>query len=398
MKETIHDYPKRLQTKLEAIEKSSISNANKRIIAGFKDECLIQGLSIGRAMKYLYYLETLANWLEMDFNKASKPEIRNLVGKIEQSHYAEATKKELRICVKKLYKWILETDDYPELVRWIRPHTKKIERLKLPEEMLTEAEINKLISSAQSPRDKAFVSTLYESGCRISELLFLRLRNIKFDQYGAFLLIPPMKTGSRRVRIVTSVPYLTEWINRHPHKNNPNEYIWYSQKKKVMSYGRVYGLLDRLGKKAGIKKKLNPHNFRHSRATYLANHLTEAQMKEYFGWTQGSDMAAIYVHLSGRDVDNAILKVYGKSTEQISQESILTPKECQRCQQTNPSENKFCSRCGIPLDRETVIKVLENDLQRKEADNLLDKALENPATRAIITKILEEAIGKDKQS
>jgi len=118
---------------------------------------------------------------------------------------------------------------------------------------------------------------------------------------------------------------------------------------------------------------MNPHNFRHSRATFFANHLTEAQMKEYFRWTQGSKMAAIYVHLSGRDVDEAILKVYGKKNMENKEQSILTPKDCQRCEETNPSENKFCSRCSMPLDKETIIEVVENDLQRKEADSHLLK-------------------------
>ena len=40
----------------------------------------------------------------------------------------------------------------------------------------------------------------------------------------------------------------------------------------------------------------------------MANYLTEAQMNVYFGWTQGSDMPGVYVHLSGRDIDDAILK------------------------------------------------------------------------------------------
>ena len=43
----------------------------------------------------------------------------------------------------------------------------------------------------------------------------------------------------------------------------------------------------------------------------MANYLTEAQMNVYFGWVQGSDMPSIYVHLSGRDVDYAILKANG---------------------------------------------------------------------------------------
>lgn len=36
------------------------------------------------------------------------------------------------------------------------------------------------------------------------------------------------------------------------------------------------------------EKPVNPHHFRHSRATYLANYLTEAQMCEWFGWVHGS--------------------------------------------------------------------------------------------------------------
>jgi hypothetical protein len=38
----------------------------------------------------------------------------------------------------------------------------------------------------------------------------------------------------------------------------------------------------------------------------VANYLTGAQMNVYFVWIQGSDMPGVYVHLSGRDVDNAV--------------------------------------------------------------------------------------------
>jgi len=62
-----------------------------------------------------------------------------------------------------------------------------------------------------------------------------------------------------------------------------------------------------------MAKKVHPHKLRHSRATFLASKLTEAQMNQIFGWKQGSDMPSIYVHLSGRDMDDAILGVYGFS-------------------------------------------------------------------------------------
>ena len=53
-------------------------------------------------------------------------------------------------------------------------------------------------------------------------------------------------------------------------------------------------------------------------------------MKELFGWAKGSDMPSVYVHLSGRDVDKALLKAYGIEEGEESK-PILTPKECPRC-------------------------------------------------------------------
>ena len=67
--------------------------------------------------------------------------------------------------------------------------------------------------------------------------------------------------------------------------------------------------------RAGIAKRVNPHSFRHARASNLANFLTEAQMKEYLGWVGDSRMASTYVHLSGRNIDNALFKLNGIKTE-----------------------------------------------------------------------------------
>src|SRR5208283_6213305 len=174
----------------------------------------------------------------------------------------------------------------------------------------------KLAETANNIRDKAFVLVLYETGCRIGELLTLRLKNITFDQYGAVLRVNG-KTGDRRVRIISSAPILASWIELHPTGKSPESMLWYSnwrnpkKRMKNLSHGTTYLILKELAKKAGIQKRIYPHLFRHSRATALANKLTESQMKEHFGWVQGSDMASTYVHLSGRDVDNALLKLQG---------------------------------------------------------------------------------------
>jgi hypothetical protein len=191
------------------------------------------------------------------------------------------------------------------------------------------------------------------------------------------------------VRVVACVPYLLEWINKHPYKNDPKAYLWLSDRLGPFAYNGIAQMLYRIAKRAGITKKVNPHNFRHSRATYLANFLTEAQMKEHFGWQQDSKMAAVYVHLSGRDVDKALLKVYGIENNEEKRESIFKPKECSRCQQVNQATNRFCSRCGMPLDEETRAEVLKKGLERKEADRILDSLLEDPEFREMFLRKVE---------
>jgi phage FluMu protein Com len=160
-----------------------------------------------------------------------------------------------------------------------------------------------------------------------------------------------------------------------------------------MTYAALRITLERIAKKAGIHKKTNFHNFRHSRATYLANHLTEAQMKEFFGWVQASDMASIYVHLSGRDVDNALLKVYGIKKPEEQEESQLNPKKCPRCQEINQFTNVYCNRCGTPLDEFVRNQKIQHDIEIEKTNKILDRLLEDPQFREIFLcklKIAEE--------
>jgi hypothetical protein len=70
---------------------------------------------------------------------------------------------------------------------------------------------------------------------------------------------------------------------------------------------------------------------RHTRATELANILTEAQMKEHLDWVPGSDIPSTYVHLSGRDVDGAMLKAHGIAVDkELKVKVALALTKCPR--------------------------------------------------------------------
>jgi uncharacterized paraquat-inducible protein A len=107
-------------------------------------------------------------------------------------------------------------------------------------------------------------------------------------------------------------------------------------------------------------------------------------MKEYFGWYQGSKMASIYVHMSGRDVDNAILSLHGiKKPEDERKDRVFEPKKCPRCEKTNEFEARICCRCGMPLDSKAAMDLEEEKslfaraVMKEEVQNLIKKEMKS---------------------
>jgi len=312
---------------------------NKELIAKFVNAWLAKGYTRTRGVKLVYCLRKLARILAKPFSEATKDDLIGLVGRLEGEKLAESTKYDLKVVLKTFFRWLKGGDDEqtPKEVSWLKPRVKNRSH-KLPEDLLSEEEILRMAQAATTPRDKALLLVLYESGCRIGELLSLKMKNVSFDQYGAVLRVTG-KTGDRRVRIISSAPALSSWLENYEGANNPEAVLWPPRSNNNHDtrfsavHASVHKTLQTLAARAGIKKRVYPHLFRHSRATALANKLTEAQMKEYFGWTQASNMASVYVHLSGRDVDNALLALQGMAKPEDKKEELLKVCACPRCRE-----------------------------------------------------------------
>ncbi|RLI78297.1 hypothetical protein DRP05_07635 [Archaeoglobales archaeon] len=85
--------------------------------------------------------------------------------------------------------------------------------------------------------------------------------------------------------------YLRRWLDIQTLKDH-NLYVFcsLSQRKfgELLKYQSLTKIIKTAAKKAGIKRRVHPHILRHTRASKLANYLTESQMNLYFGWVQGS--------------------------------------------------------------------------------------------------------------
>lgn len=290
--------------------------------------------------------------------------------------YAQTSVNLYKTCTKRFYNWLygMKKREYPPQAEWIEIRKPRGNSDKMRENLVTEEEVMAMTKATVHPRDKAFIISLYESAAREGELRSLRNKDVKFDKYGAVLMVSG-KTGVRPIRIVNAAPYLQAWMNVHPLREDPNTPVWYSDREGRRKGGRgisksfAYGLIRRSARKAGIKKKIHPHVLRHSRLTQLATLLKEPELRNFSGWTKNSSMPAIYVHLSGRDIDKRMLEIAGvkEALEEKAAPSPLEPAKCPRCGFKNPADSKYCARCSMVLDLQTAMK-LDRELEETVGD------------------------------
>ncbi len=306
----IHNYDKKLEQTLARIKKSEISEKNKEILMTFKDNLVLKSLSKSRIIRYLQYLIIVIEELkEDDITKLKESKLKKYISNLQQSEFTSWTKQTYKVIIRKFFQWIAEENNVPSIADWICIRISRSEsKTKQIGDMITQEEIKSLIKSTDHSRDKAIIATLAESGARVSELGNLLIKNVHFDEYGVLLSVHG-KTGSRTVRLIWSVPYLTNWLNNHPFGKDREATLWVhtsgKNKDKPISYSAIRKVLISAGKRAKLNKKIHPHLFRHSLASYYAGFLTEFQMNQFFGWIQGSKMAATYVHMNGKNVDDA---------------------------------------------------------------------------------------------
>jgi integrase/recombinase XerD len=391
----IHNYKGRFERTIERVNESSdISKDNKEIILKFKDYCISEGIGLAKLERYIGDLMKYARMLNKYYPDASKEDIRRVIAGLEQSPLSPETRKGFKIMLRKLYRFIEGIEErgiYPEKVRWISiniPNNHK----KLPEELLTDEEIKKIVQKCDNARDKALIAVLSESGCRVGEIGTLKIKHISFEETGARITVAG-KTGMRKILVINSAPYLQQWINQHPTNALSDSWLWIGSNGELLCYARIASILKSASKRAGIGKKVYPHLLRHSRATILATIMSDASMKHYLGWTQGSKMAGIYIHMSGKDTDEAILRASGIEVKKKEVKTLLKPKKCLRCSTTNEATNICCKICGMILDEQKQQEVLMQDTKRAETDRLMNELVKDKEfLEFMIRKIKEKAV------
>ena len=376
----IHPYDQGIAS-LHRLIQTRLSKKNSELIQKYDREMVKNSLAKATRKKQLEVILMQSRMLNKDWDSVTKEDIDDLVYQIIQKYSPDSGQEtnstwDHKKILKIFFRWLkLGSREYrlvgdPEETKFIRlkPVKSKIVR----EHLITKEDFEKLIRACNGNlRGMAMIHVQYEAGTRPGELLSLRLKHIKFDQYGAIIHVDG-KTGPRPIRLVTSVPSLAAWFDAHPLKDNLESPLWIKLDKnhygEPLTWAAANKILKTVAKRAKLSKNVNLKLFRHSEATETAKYMTETQLRIRHGWTQTSRIPANYVHLVNADVDKAYLEHLGVIQEEKEKPDM--PKICHICKVPNSSESDICNKCGKPLDLK---KALEMEEKANEQNFMTNK-------------------------
>ncbi len=146
--------------------------------------------------------------------------------------------------------------------------------LKLPE-VLSVEEIDRIIdeidlSKPEGHRNKAIIETLYGCGLRVSELVNLRLTDIHYNE--EFVIVTGKGNKQRLVPIsqkaLKEIDIYKQDRNHLPVITDQN-ILFLNRRGRRLTRAMIFTIIKELAAKAGIKKNIHPHTFRHSFATHM---------------------------------------------------------------------------------------------------------------------------------
>lgn len=188
---------------------------------------------------------------------------------------------------------------------------------KLPD-TLSQLEIDLIIktidlSSAQGERNRAMLETLYSCGLRVSELINLKISDLFFDE--GFIQVTGKGNKQRFIPIANvTMKYIDIYKNEIRIHENPvkehQDVLFLNRRGKKLSRAMIFTLIKQLADKAGVRKTISPHTFRHSFATHLLENGADLRAIQQMLGHESITTTEIYMHVNRKHLSDVLMKYH----------------------------------------------------------------------------------------
>lgn len=192
--------------------------------------------------------------------------------------------------------------------------------------VLSVTEIDRIIaaidlSKPEGHRNKAMLETLYSCGLRVSELIDLRITNLFFSQ--GFIKVTGKGNKERLVPISDKAVHEIEKYMEHfrnslmPVKGAEN-IVFLNRRGNKLTRIMIFTIVKSLAQKAGIRKQISPHTFRHSFATHLVEGGADLRAVQEMLGHESILTTEIYTHLNREYLRDVIIRYHPRSLKKSS--------------------------------------------------------------------------------
>ena len=155
-------------------------------------------------------------------------------------------------------------------------------------------------SKPEGPRNRAIIEVLYSSGLRVSELTNLKLSNLFLET--GFLRVVGKGNKERLVPIGSeAIKYLNIYLQEvragQKIKKGEEDIVFLNRNGSRLSRVMIFTIIKDLTARAGLKKKVSPHTFRHSFATHLIEGGADLRAVQEMLGHESITTTEIYTHL-----------------------------------------------------------------------------------------------------
>ena len=325
--------------------------------------------------------------------------------------------------------------------RWVS-HKSKDNKTRVKREYhWTDEEHKAFLDHCEDLRLKCFHAMHRDTGCRPSELLELKIGDIKFKtapngkSYAEFWVGDKINGKMKQVRPVTisdAVPFFNFWKAVHPRRDHPQDaYLFPSHSNKSKYRNRplssdslrlayVRTIEEQLPKKLADPtispeqkaaltslirdKPHHPYLRRHEFATENIHGIDPVSFNQLMGHSRTSRMRDVYVHAEDSDGIKELQIKRGliSRDETFSPARLeLQPKYCPICREANKSDADFCFSCNFILSKKgwleskqedaTASKEIENT--KKDTEEMKQQLVQ---VKADVDKLIKQAV-KEKE-
>lgn len=346
----------------------------------------------------MYSIKRLLNEMNKPITKVKKVDLVGFLSKNNTTYF-----KKLIRALGKEFGWDVDWINTKASVEEIKNRRPKI--------VLTEAQALEIIKRADDPMDRAWLEIEADNPNRPMDLVNTKVKNVHITDGSVFIdLMSKTASGKRTIMLQNSRAAFLKYWESFPFKDDPEHSLFYSKAKN--SYGkpllwggfdtRLKTIVKRTNLPEDIKKHITLYTWRRTVTTWRLQDpdFTASEVQKMGGWSsirmldtygkvtddmvnkkklvleakQKKDVVKIKELKKRSESDSVLAKLmskYGllKDSEKFD---LLGTKDCPRCHAENLADAEICSKCWLPLNKQTIElkeRIISKATQNQQALN-----------------------------